>query len=335
MGVFGFESSSKLAKTIEHQFGIALPQTKAEKQKLQELIIALENSLKKALPETTLSGIRRTPPLLVIVDNSLEFAYEIMDASQAYGLKAAIANDIETLSSNQQDITIALNKKPPTSQPLDEELDVIILNFPLSDADECQLDTLIHQIRQLPPMAAMICTSNDTLKLRVRAARIGACSFLCDLDASQILEIIGAVQSQLHHSSANVLVVDDDPQTLTGVRSLLEPWGFKLTTLEDTPQFWKVLESCAPDLLVLDVEMPHFNGIDLCRVVRHTPPWSEIPVIFLTAHTDVDTEHEAFIAGANDLIGKSSAESELITRLFNQLGWMHIRKTMTAIAVEK
>lgn len=332
LGVFGFQSSSQLAKVIESHFDAAIPQTDAEKKKLEELVVTLEQTLQTALPESSLSRFRHTVPLLLVVDDSLEFAYEISDALRTNSLNVAIATDIANIWLNQQG-SGSPPKNSALAQPkLDEEADLVVLNFPLSESSERDINTLINQIRKLPPMATMICTGNDTLKNRVRAARLGACSFLCNLNIQQVLEIVIAVRSQLDYASANVLVVDDDPQTLSGLRSLLEPWGFELTTLEQTPQFWQVLESCSPDLLVLDVEMPHFNGIDLCRVVRHTPPWSELPIVFLTAHTDANTEHEAFTAGANDLIDKASAESELITRLFNQLGWMHVRKTMTAIA---
>jgi CheY-like chemotaxis protein len=39
----------------------------------------------------------------------------------------------------------------------------------------------------------------------------------------------------------------------------------------------------------LDVEMPEFNGIELCQVVRNDPDWSDLPILFLSAHTDADT----------------------------------------------
>jgi len=59
------------------------------------------------------------------------------------------------------------------------------------------------------------------------------------------------------------VAVDDDPQVLVALRNLLEPWGLKVLTLDD-PAILETLEESA-DLLVLDVEMPQLNGIELCR----------------------------------------------------------------------
>jgi DNA-binding response OmpR family regulator len=124
------------------------------------------------------------------------------------------------------------------------------------------------------------------------------------------------------------MVVDDDPQVLAVMRSLLEPWGLKLTTLDEPRHFWTILEEFAPDLLVLDVEMPHFNGIELCQVVRNAPRWSGLPVLFLTVHTDASTVHQVFSAGADDIVSKPIVGPELVTRVLNRLERVQLlRKT--------
>jgi DNA-binding response OmpR family regulator len=63
------------------------------------------------------------------------------------------------------------------------------------------------------------------------------------------------------------------------------------------------LEQTAPDLLILDVEMP-LCGIDLCQVVRNDPRWSELPMLFISACTDAKTVHRVFTAGADDYVNK-------------------------------
>lgn len=75
----------------------------------------------------------------------------------------------------------------------------------------------------------------------------------------------------------------------------------------------------APDLLILDLEMPSFSGIDLCQVVRNDPHWHDLPILFLTSHTEPHIVDRVFAAGADDYICKSVVEQELISRIFNRL----------------
>ena len=85
-----------------------------------------------------------------------------------------------------------------------------------------------------------------------------------------------------------------------------------LITLEDPLRFWDVLEETSPDLVMLDVEMPHVSGIELCRVVRNDPRWAGMPVLFLTAYTDRDVVRRVFAAGADDYVSKPIVGPELV-----------------------
>jgi diguanylate cyclase (GGDEF)-like protein len=128
-----------------------------------------------------------------------------------------------------------------------------------------------------------------------------------------------------------VMVVDDDSQLLAIVRSLLEPWGLKITTLSNPQQFWDVLETTLPDLLILDIEMPHISGIELCQIVRNDSRWSGLPIMFLTAHTDANTVNQVYTVGADDFVSKPIIGPELVTRIINRLErvrfWRNIAET--------
>jgi diguanylate cyclase (GGDEF)-like protein len=120
-------------------------------------------------------------------------------------------------------------------------------------------------------------------------------------------------------TDATVLIVDDDPIVLNLLDTLLNPWGLNVITLDQPRNFLNVLTTAQPDLLVLDVEMPDVNGIELCQVVRDHPQWSYLPILFLTAHTDADTLHQVFSAGADDFVSKPIVGPELVTRILNRL----------------
>ena len=88
-----------------------------------------------------------------------------------------------------------------------------------------------------------------------------------------------------------ILVVDDDAAITRGLTTLLKRRGISVTALNDPLQFWTVLADLEPSLIMLDFEMPRISGTELCRAVRNDRRWSELPVIFLTGHTDQESIH--------------------------------------------
>ncbi|MBD0337124.1 MAG: response regulator, partial [Cyanobacteria bacterium Co-bin13] len=181
---------------------------------------------------------------------------------------------------------------------------------------------------QAPPVSALALTTLDSLVDRVAIAR--ALTGQLGPTGSQRLLVkpvtAAQVWSQLTSdwrpgpaAHARVLVVDDDPLIPAALRPLLEPWGLGVVALENPQRFWEVLNAAAPDLLILDVEMPQFSGIDLCQAVRVDPHWQNLPILFLTAHQDRDTVQQVFAAGADDFITKPIVGPELLTRILNRL----------------
>ncbi|MBX3085603.1 MAG: GAF domain-containing protein [Anaerolineae bacterium] len=102
---------------------------------------------------------------------------------------------------------------------------------------------------------------------------------------------------------AKILIVDDQPQELSGLLAWLQREDYETTLIKQADGLLKMIEQTTPDLLVLDSVMPGVDGLEMCRRLRSTPLTKELPIILL-----VPQNNEAFItaealqAGANDLI---------------------------------
>jgi diguanylate cyclase (GGDEF)-like protein len=123
-----------------------------------------------------------------------------------------------------------------------------------------------------------------------------------------------------------ILVVDDEPMVSRGLTTLLGKRGMSVTAVNDPLRFWTVLDETKPNLILLDLEMPKISGTELCRVVRSDPRWSELPVIFLSGHTDQASVHRVFAAGADDYVGKPFVPAELMMRIENRLTGVKARR---------
>jgi diguanylate cyclase (GGDEF)-like protein len=315
VGTFGFMEGSRLAREMEHMLhaGVTLTQTHA--LQLSELVVALLKELERPLtPALPVAQVTDDPhPLLLIVDNDTILCERLTIEATGRGMRVEVA---ESLTAARQARTRA---RPH----------VVLLNLLLSGTSEDGLALLAELASQTPPIPVLVMTAHDTFIDRVEVARRGGRGFLRKLMSPvQLLDAATALLAQVQTTTANILAVDDDPQVLAVLRTILEPYSFRLTTLDDPLRFWDVLTETMPDLLMLDVEMPHLDGTELCRVVRNEQQWREVPVLFLTAHTDAATVQRLFTAGADDYVSKPIIGPELVARIHNRLERSSLLRSM-------
>lgn len=200
----------------------------------------------------------------------------------------------------------------------------IVLDLTFSNTTESGLTLLAQLKRQFPTIPVVVLSGQGDLSKRVEVARLGANAFLQKpAMPSKVFQVVTQLLNLIETSAAKLLIVDDDSVLLTQLQANLEPRGFQVTALADPTLFWQFLEVTCPDLLLLDVSMPGFNGIELCQVVKSDPHWSQLPVLFLSAHSDANTLHQALAVGADDYVLKPIVEADLIQRILKRLGQLN------------
>ena len=123
----------------------------------------------------------------------------------------------------------------------------------------------------------------------------------------------GAAAPDLERAGTRVVMVDDDPTVIALVTALLANHGIAVAGTTNPDDLWKTLEARAPDLILLDVDMPGTTGIELCRRIRADKRWDAVPVVFLTARTTAAVE--LFEAGADNYLTKPVDDRELLAVL--------------------
>lgn len=110
-----------------------------------------------------------------------------------------------------------------------------------------------------------------------------------------------------------VLVVEDDPTVLAAVVRVLELDGHRVPTAKDGRAGLEAILRDTPDVVVMDVMMPHMDGIEVCREVRRSG--NRVPILLLTARVEVSDRVEGLDAGADDYLPKPFASKELSARI--------------------
>jgi DNA-binding response OmpR family regulator len=110
-----------------------------------------------------------------------------------------------------------------------------------------------------------------------------------------------------------ILVIEDEPQMLLGLRDNLELEGYEVQTASDGDEGLSKASSFAPDLVILDVMLPKKNGFDVCRELRSRS--SSLPIVMLTARSAETDKVLGLELGADDYVTKPFSITELLARV--------------------
>ena len=119
--------------------------------------------------------------------------------------------------------------------------------------------------------------------------------------------------------TTNILVVDDEPSNFDVIETFLFEQDYRLHYASSGKYAIDSLDALQPDLILLDVMMPELDGIEVCRRLKSSPQWANVPIIMVTALSSKEDLAQCLNAGADDFIGKPISSFELRARVQSML----------------
>jgi diguanylate cyclase (GGDEF)-like protein len=306
LGMFGFPRGSEIARELEQALAAPAP---TQAFHLAELTLALSDEIDSRRGGPAENGDSDAAPAegraLLLVGPDAELIERL--SVEALG-KDFRPRSAATLAGAHELVAI----EPPDAAVFD-------VDFAGGGADEA-LKLIEGLASREPPIPVLVLTGSEALLDRVEVSRRGGRGFVQRTrPAAQVIDAVSATMERRDFARTKLLAVDDDPAISDALEALLAPSGMEITTLNDPLQFWVVLAEVAPDLLVLDLDMPELDGVDLCRAVRADERFGQLPVLFLTGRADADSVQRIFEAGADDYVSKPIVGPELVARILNRL----------------
>jgi putative two-component system response regulator len=115
-----------------------------------------------------------------------------------------------------------------------------------------------------------------------------------------------------------IFLIDDNNTNLTVAEEALEE-QYRVIALPSAERMFSALEKICPDLILLDIEMPEMSGFEAMELLQENKKYAKIPVIFLTARTDSESEAHGIEMGAVDFVTKPFSKSVLLNRIRHHL----------------
>ncbi|MBT4757833.1 MAG: hybrid sensor histidine kinase/response regulator [Opitutae bacterium] len=132
-----------------------------------------------------------------------------------------------------------------------------------------------------------------------------------------------------------ILIVDDEPHNLELVAEILRLEGMSVILSIQGDEAIEIAREQKPALILMDIMMPGLDGLTVCKMLKSDKATKSIPIIFLTAATEVTDLVSAFVAGGVDYIKKPLIREELLARVQTHISLNQVRQQLKALYQQK
>ena len=156
-------------------------------------------------------------------------------------------------------------------------------------------------------------SSYDDFASRVRASKLHAKGyFLKPLDVPRLVSRITHLIDKRQAPAPRVMIVDDDQELAEHYSLVLLSAGMEVALLEDVTAIMDMIGEFRPEMILMDLHMPEYSGPELAGVIRQHDNWASLPIVYLSAETDLEQQMAAMDRGADDFLIKPISDAQLV-----------------------
>ncbi len=314
-GTFGFTELGQRARELELQTQQWLSSLHLQQQGLQSFIQELqhlaqthEQGLPKASPTTPSSALPSKTP-------RNESAYRIYILEDQAKVGETIRLTLNTFGYQAQhfltpaELDVALSEQLP---------DALIVDVNLGANEQTGLDYAAALQKRLDePLPLLVITTQKDFRTQLQAARIGAMGFFSKpVDVAKLENRLERCFTQQNGEPYRVLIVDDDRDLASRYSLVLRGADMLVEVVNDPQHLFEAMTRFNPEVLLLDVHMPDCSGPELAQMVRFNDDWLRVPIIYLSAETDIARQMNALIKAGDDFVTKPISDNSLIATVF-------------------
>lgn len=181
---------------------------------------------------------------------------------------------------------------------------------------------LMHELQQgrEVPVPVVFLSSRDEFNTRLESVRAGGIAYLIKpVNIGNLVDKLDNLTSTKPVAPYRVMIVDDSLALTAYHSAVLEQAGMEVKAINDPLKVTDILPEFSPDLILIDLYMPECSGLDLAKVIRQLDAFVSIPIVFLSAESNIDKQNIAMGLGGDDFLTKPIEPQHLISSVINRI----------------
>ncbi len=313
-GTFGFSSLGQRARELEQEADQWLETLQQEQQSLQDFSRSLQQLARQQFqaehrqePATQSSRSPRpssSARRIYILEDQRSIGENMRLTLNNFGYQAEHFTRIDELEA-------ALQQQLP---------DALIVDVNLPDEALTGLEYAANLQQRLDePLPLLVITTQDDFATHLQAVRIGALGFFTKpVDIPQLENRLERCFAQQHGEPYRVLIIDDDRELASRFSLILRGANMLVEMLHEPAEIFTRMRSFNPEVVLLDVSMPGCTGPELAQIIRLNDDWLRVPIVYLSAETDITRQMNALIKAGDDFVTKPISDNALVAAVFSR-----------------
>lgn len=305
-GSFGFPDLGKQAKKLELQAQVWLASKQLDMGMLRVFAVAVaaldghvqSDSARKS-PLVSQSAPLKTHTLIYVLEDDPDVAEEVCMTLRHFGHQVVHFPTIATAE-------VEVLRRPPDFMICD-----IMFTGEGRETPEAVANLQQHLPAPVPVIFVSTRTDFEAYHSAVRAGAVGY--FVKPLDIIRLVECFEYYLDRHRSTPHRVLIIDDDLELAEHYKLVLSSADIRAEVSNNPREIFEVLQDFHPELILLDINMPGCNGIELAQVIRLNQDWLRVPITYLSSEQDIEKRAVAMGRAGDDFLSKPLGDRELIT----------------------
>ncbi|WP_425917524.1 diguanylate cyclase [Pseudomonas sp. GWSMS-1] len=313
-GTFGFSRLGQRARELEQEAEQWLTTLQQEQQSLQDFSKSLQQlagQVYQPEPEPSPAPTTASP------SKSAQSERRIYILEDQYAVGETMRLTLNNFGYQAEHFTRIAELDHALQQ---QRPDALILDVNLPDENLTGLAYAASlQERLDEPLPLLVTTTQDDFATHLEAVRVGAMGFFTKpVDIPQLENRLERCFAQQQGEPYRVLIIDDDRELASRFSLILRGANMLVEMQHDPAEIFTHMRSFNPEVILLDVNMPNCTGPELAQIIRMNDDWLRVPIIYLSAETDINRQMNALIKAGDDFVTKPISDNALVAAVFSR-----------------